>query len=128
MKSTEPNDVAGLYKLSTGQDITSMVQFSSPLEEYHAAFADGSSLFLIYYTFQGGDMRKRVLTRGQFWDIANTAAAYLTDQGLKKGDRIVHAFSTNSLYDLVFRLAAVLTGCVPFSQRSYPLFASSIHG
>ena len=45
--------------------------------------------------------------------MACSAAIYLREQGISKGDHIVHCFSSNSLYDLVFRLAAVLVGYVP---------------
>ena len=45
--------------------------------------------------------------------MACSTAAYLSDQGLSKGDRIVHSFSSNTLYDLVFRLASALLGSVP---------------
>ncbi|MFC2007336.1 AMP-binding protein [Chloroflexota bacterium] len=102
-----------LYDLSTGGAVTSLTDFPSPVDEYQAAFAARAHLFLNYYTFQDGNIAKRILTRGEFWDLACSAAAYLSDRGLSKGDRIVHSFSSNSLYDLVFRLAAVLTGCVP---------------
>jgi acyl-CoA synthetase (AMP-forming)/AMP-acid ligase II len=108
-----PRHSATLYSLSTGEPITSLSPFSSPLDEYRAAFEDGASLFLNYYTFPEGESRKQSLTRGEFWDLACSAAAYLSETGLSKGDRVVHAFSANSLYDLVFRLAAVMAGCVP---------------
>ena len=102
-----------LYSLSTGGTVISLTHFSSPLDEYRAAFEDRAQLFLNYYTFPEGEVKKLALTRGEFWDLACSAAAYLSEHGLSKGDRIVHAFSSNSLYDLVFRLAAVLVGCVP---------------
>ena len=102
-----------LYDLSTGKSITSLTRFSSPIDEYRTVFAERAPLFLNYYTFQGEDIEKRSLTRGEFWDMACSAAAYLSEQGLSKGDRIVHAFSSNSLYDLIFRLAAIMMGCVP---------------
>ena len=102
-----------LYSLSTGGTVISLAHFSSPLEQYRAAFEDRAQLFLNYYTFPEGEVKKLALTRGEFWDLACSAAAYLSEHGLSKGDRIVHAFSSNSLYDLVFRLAAVLVGCVP---------------
>ena len=102
-----------LYSLSTGGTVISLTYFSSPLDEYRAAFEDRAQLFLNYYTFPEGEVKKLALTRGEFWDLACSAAAYLSEHGLSKGDRIVHAFSSNSLYDLVFRLAAVLVGCVP---------------
>ena len=102
-----------LYALSTGKSITSLSYFSSPTDEYRAAFKNRAYLFLNYYTFQEGKVKKFALTRGEFWDLACSAAAYLSEHGLSKGDRIVHCFSSNTLYDLVFRLAAVLVGCIP---------------
>ncbi len=102
-----------MYELSTGELFTSLTGFSSPVDEYRAAFADRAQIFLNYYTFPHGETQKATLTRGEFWDLACSAAACLVDQGTAKGDRIVHGFSANNLYDLVFRLAAVLVGCVP---------------
>ncbi len=108
-----PKHNTKLYNLSTGTPITSLSPFSSPLDEYCAAFENRAHLFLNYYTFQGGQVRKQTLTRGEFWDMAYATATYLIKRGLSKGDRIIHCFSSNSLHDLVFRLAAVLVGCVP---------------
>jgi len=102
-----------LYELSTGTSITSLTYFSSPIDEYRAAFEDRAHLFLNYYTFQEEKLKKQALTRGEFWDLACSAAIYLKEQGISKGNRIVHGFSSNSLYDLVFRLAAVMVGYVP---------------
>lgn len=102
-----------LYELSTGGAVTSLSPFSSPADEYRAAFENRAQSFLDHYTFDGKNVQKRSLTRGDFWDLACSAAAYLTELGLSKGDRVVHFFSHNSLYDLVFRLAAVMVGCVP---------------
>jgi len=108
-----PEYNAKLYDLSTGKSITSLSQFSSPIDEYRAAFEERAHLFLNHYTFHEGQVTKLALTRGEFWDLAYSTAAYLSEHGLSKGDRIVHCFSSSSLYDLVFRLAAVLVGCVP---------------
>jgi len=102
-----------LYELSTGRSVTSLSSYSFPLDEYRAAFEDRAQPFLDHYTFDGRSIQKRGLTRGDFWDLACSAAAYLIELGLSKGDRVVHFFSNNSLYDLVFRLAAVMVGCVP---------------
>jgi acyl-CoA synthetase (AMP-forming)/AMP-acid ligase II len=102
-----------LYDLSTGESVVSLSYFSSPTDEYCAAFEDRAAPFLNYYSFQEGGMNKRALTRGEFWGLACSAAAHLTEQGISKDDRILHCFSSNSLYDLVFRLAAVFIGCVP---------------
>jgi len=87
---------------------------SSPLQEYQVAFEDREQPFLEYYSLVGKkEVRKRALTRGEFWDTACSGAAYLADNGVTKGDRILHCFSGNSLYDAVFRLASVLVGYVP---------------
>ena len=108
-----PENRTNLYDLSNGQSVTSLTRFSSILDEYRAAFVERAQLFLNYYTFQGESIQQRSLTRGEFWDLATSAVAGLHDRGLSKGDRIILGFSENSLYDLVFRLAAILMGCVP---------------
>ncbi|MFC2051594.1 AMP-binding protein [Chloroflexota bacterium] len=102
-----------LYDLSTGESITSLIPFSSPRDEYRAAFENRSLPFLNYYTIQNAEVKKETLTRGEFWDLACAAAACLSKRGLSKGDRTVHCFSSNSIYDLVFRLASILVGYVP---------------
>ena len=101
------------YTLTTGAPIHEMCLYANPIEEYRAAFADRTQPFLCYYTCEEDDIKKRILSRGEFWDLACLGAAYLADQGLSKGDRIIHGFSDNSPYDLIFRLSAALTGCVP---------------
>jgi acyl-CoA synthetase (AMP-forming)/AMP-acid ligase II len=103
----------GWQRLTTGKPVTSLSPFSSPLEEYQAAFEERELPFLNYYTMRQGHVDKRSLTRGEFWDLAQKAAAHLSRIGLSRGSRVVHFFSANSLHDLVFRLAAVLVGCVP---------------
>lgn len=102
-----------MYGLTTGMPVTSLSSFSSPLDEYKAAFEDQAFPFLNYYTFADQQITRQTLTRGEFWDLAFSAASYLVGQNLSKGDRIIHCFSSNNLYDLVFRLATVLVGCVP---------------
>lgn len=102
-----------LYGLSAEEPITSLSQSPSPAGEYCTAFQNRADHFLNYYSYQEGEIKKRILTRGEFWDLACSAAAHLGEQGIFKGDRILHCFSSNNLYDLVFRLAAVFIGCVP---------------
>ncbi|MFC1931075.1 AMP-binding protein [Chloroflexota bacterium] len=109
MSATEKN----LYLLSTGVPVTSLSSYSSPLDEYRAALEDQGQPFLEYYTLSGRQIKKRSLTRGEFWDLSRCGAAYLSDHGVSRGDRILHCFSHNSLYDAAFRLAAVMVGCVP---------------
>jgi acyl-CoA synthetase (AMP-forming)/AMP-acid ligase II len=100
-----------LYNLSNGKPVTALSSFSSPTDEYSAAFADRRSVFLKYYTFEEGQVSVRALTRGEFWDMASGVAGYLEGLGLIRGSRIVHCFSANNVSDAVFRLAAVLAGC-----------------
>ncbi len=104
---------ASLYTLSTGRPVTSLSAFSSPVNEYQAAFEERSASFLNFYYFGDSGVKRRCLTRGEFWDLSVLAACCLSGYGLSKGDRVVHGFSSNNLYDLVFRLAEVLVGCVP---------------
>ena len=84
-----PEFCTKLYDLSNGKSITSLTSFSSPVDEYHAAFEDRAQPFLNYYTFRDGESKKRNLARGEFWALACSAAIYLSSQGLSKGDRIV---------------------------------------
>ena len=102
-----------LYSLDNGESVTSLASFPSPREEYLAAFEDRAALFLEHYAVEGKSLKRRTLTRGEFLALAEAGAAYLMEQGVVKGDRVVHCFSGNSPYDLVFRLAGVLAGCVP---------------
>lgn len=112
MDETEHNDAQSSL-LTTGKSVTSLTTFSSPTEEYCAAFEDRELPFLHFYTFKQGSIQKRTLTRGEFWDLTCSAAAHLSNLGISKGGRIVHCFSSNSPYDLIFRLASVLVGGAP---------------
>ncbi|MBU2536176.1 MAG: acyl--CoA ligase [Chloroflexi bacterium] len=102
-----------LHLLSTGVPVTSLSPYSNPFQEYKVAFEDREQPFLEYYSFAGKLVKKRTLTRGEFWNLACSGARYLSDNGVAKGDRLLHCFSCNNLYDPVFRLASVLVGCVP---------------
>jgi acyl-CoA synthetase (AMP-forming)/AMP-acid ligase II len=108
--ATSPNEP---YNLTTGKPITSLSPFPSPLEEYQAAFKERDHPFVNYYSFRQRQTAKRSLTRGEFWDLAQSAAAHLSRIGIAQGNRVVHFFAANSLHDLAFRLAAVLLGYVP---------------
>ena len=112
MDETEHND-AQPFLLTTGKSVISLTTFSSPTEEYRAAFENRHSPFLHFYTFKQGTIQKRTLTRGEFWELTCSAAAHLSNLGISKGGRIVHCFSSNSPYDLIFRLASVLVGGAP---------------
>ena len=113
MESTENIKNKYLYSLDTGEDITTISNFTSPLEEYRYAFSDPSAPFLHFYRQNNESIETNSYTRSEFWNNAVSAAKYLIDSGLKKGDRIVHAFSGNSPHDLIFRLACLFAGCVP---------------
>jgi acyl-CoA synthetase (AMP-forming)/AMP-acid ligase II len=102
-----------LHLLSTGVPVTSLSPFSYPFQEYKAGFEDRELPFLEYYSFAGKTVEKRALNRGEFWDLACSGARYLLDNGVVKGDRLLHCFSCNSFYDPVFRLVSVMVGCVP---------------
>ncbi|MFC1987837.1 AMP-binding protein [Chloroflexota bacterium] len=102
-----------LYFLTNGQPVVSLTDFPSPTDEYSAAFKDQTLPFLHFYSFQERRIEKRTFTRGEFWDLARSAAAQLGNLAMSKGSRITHCFSSNSPYDLVFRLAAACLGCVP---------------
>ena len=112
MDETEHND-AQPFLLPTGKSVISLTTFSSPTEEYCAAFENRHFPFLHFYTFKQGTILKRTLTRGEFWALTCSAAAHLSALGISKGGRIVHCFSSNSPYDLIFRLASVLVGAAP---------------
>ena len=105
------------FLLSTGKSVTSMAAFPSPTDEYCAAFEERDTPFLYFYTFRQESIRKRSFTRGEFWDLACTAAAHLSNMGISKGDRIVHCFSSNRSCDMVFRMAEVLTGSIPVTTN-----------
>jgi len=106
-------DNLGIYDLSNGKSITSLSQYVTPIDEYRAAFKKRNQVFLNYYITEDANIQKRTLTRGEFWDIALKVAGFLNDIGLTKGSRIVQGFTSNSMYDLIFRLGATLLGCVP---------------
>lgn len=112
MVQTEHYDLQSSL-LTTGKLVTSLTPFSSPTEEYCAAFENRDFPFLHFYTFKQGSIQKRSLTRGEFWELACLAAAHLRKLGISKGGRIAHCFSANSPYDLIFRLASVLVGGAP---------------
>jgi acyl-CoA synthetase (AMP-forming)/AMP-acid ligase II len=102
-----------IHLLDTGASVTSLSPHASPFEEYQAAFTDRDQAFFEYYSLHGKSIETQVLTRGEFWDLACEGAAYLSTQGVSKGDRVLHCFSGNSLHDAVFRLSSVLLGCAP---------------
>ncbi len=102
-----------LYDLSNKLPISALSPFAGISEEYAAAFSDATAPFLYFWSQAEGTLEKRLFTRGEFWRLAQTAAALYRELGLQRGDRVIHGFSGNSPYDLIFRLAGAMTGCVP---------------
>lgn len=107
------NTTSQLYLLDSGMPVTDLSKFSSPIYEYQAAFKDHGQVFLNYYYSDGNGMHKHSLTRGEFYELSLRAVTALRKLGMGKGDHIIHGFSANNPWDLVFRLAGVMTGCVP---------------
>lgn len=108
-----PMDTESLYGLSDGSDIVSRADFSSPTDEYLAAFADTDRPFLYHYKVVSDRMETLVFTRGQFLELARRGATCLIFHGVEKGDRVAHCFSDNSPYDLILRQAETMAGAVP---------------
>jgi acyl-CoA synthetase (AMP-forming)/AMP-acid ligase II len=102
-----------LFGLSTGAPVSSLSPYRGPVEELCAAFTERSRPFLRFYFHAEEGIQVRSWTRGQFWNLACLAAAFLHDHGLARGDRVLHCFSANSPYDLAFRLGEALLGPVP---------------
>lgn len=53
------------------------------------------------------------LTRGQFWSLAKKAGSVIQKSGCKVENCFAHCFGSNHYYDLVLRLAAIMTGTIP---------------
>ncbi|MDZ4165603.1 MAG: class I adenylate-forming enzyme family protein, partial [Smithellaceae bacterium] len=102
-----------LYDLSNRMPISSLIPFTDIKEELTSAFADSGAPFLYYWSLGDGRLGRRVFTRGEFWRLSLAAAGLYREMGLQRGDRVMHGFSGNNPYDLLFRLAGIMTGCVP---------------
>jgi acyl-CoA synthetase (AMP-forming)/AMP-acid ligase II len=99
--------------MNAGAPIRLALPYPTPAEEYRKAFSDSDRPFLIFYAVGKEDLRKRTFTRGEFLDLAGRGAVCFEERGLSKGDRVVHGFSDNSPYDLIFRLSSVMAGSIP---------------
>ena len=108
-----PPNAESIYGLSDGSDIRSRAGFSSPTDEYLAAFADAERPFLYHYQVVSDRVETQLFTRGQFLELARRAANCLIFHGVEKNDRVAHCFSGNSPDDLILRLAEIMTGAVP---------------
>jgi acyl-CoA synthetase (AMP-forming)/AMP-acid ligase II len=69
-----------LHLLSTGVPVTSLSPYSNPFQEYKVAFEDREQPFLEYYSFAGKLVKKRALTRGEFWNLACSPALNQDDE------------------------------------------------
>jgi acyl-CoA synthetase (AMP-forming)/AMP-acid ligase II len=88
--------------------------YSTALKDYWGAFKEPQDLFLFHYSFNKDRPFSRCgLNRGEFWSLAKKAAFVIKDLGCRPGDCVAHCFGSNHAFDLVFRLAATLTGTVP---------------
>lgn len=102
-----------LYSLSDDRSLYALCPFENVYEEYAYAFADRDERFLCYWRPGEGGLKQEGFTRGEFWALAESAAALLKEMGLGRGDRVIQGFTENSPYDLVFRLGALFEGVVP---------------
>lgn len=109
----EQNRPTSLYALSNGDSVLSLTRYASPLDEYSNASATSEGPFLSYYIVENRQIDVQEWTRDEFWDLACEAVRSLQRLGVSKGDRVLHGFSCNSPYDLVFRLAGVQLGHIP---------------
>lgn len=86
----------------------------STLSDYSTAFHDVAEPFLTYHAVNADKSLSRTeLSRGDFWLAARRAAARLRAAGVGEGDAVLHFFSSNTVGDVVYRLAAVMVRCVP---------------
>jgi acyl-coenzyme A synthetase/AMP-(fatty) acid ligase len=77
---------------------------------YLDSFNDLSSPFLQYYDKTSSI---KTYTRGEFLSVGFKAALKLKEIGVKKGDKVLHYFTENTVEDLAFRTASVIIGCIP---------------
>ncbi|CEM31302.1 unnamed protein product [Vitrella brassicaformis CCMP3155] len=84
--------------------------------EYLEAFSEAhhDTPFLSYWRIQEDkSLLCTSYTRGAIWRLAQQAAHTLRSYGIAHGDRVTHFMTANRMEDVVFRVAAVLTGMVP---------------
>ncbi|HCR38692.1 MAG TPA: hypothetical protein DIV80_04375 [Synergistaceae bacterium] len=88
-------------------------ELSFPLlpNPYRIAFEDSEALFIFYYGHPGsaGSLPRKI-SRGDFLLLTLKALRVFSRLKMKKGERFHNGFGTNSPEDLVFRMAATLSG------------------
>lgn len=100
-----------LYSLTNDLPLTG--PFDNIYDEYAQAFAEHGAPFLYYWYVEAGGLKTTMLTRGEFWRLARAVAALYEELDITKGERVIHGFSRNCPYDLVFRLGGMFIGAVP---------------
>ena len=101
-----------IYLLTTGEKVTSLVPYRFPTEEYLKAFEEESAPFLFYYSIGEKGVKEVSFTRGSFLKEALRAANLIKAHNIPVKGRIIHGFSCNHPYDLILRLAEILTATV----------------
>lgn len=87
---------------------------TSILNEYLTAFDDPYKSFIYYYSFDNNnEIIRKEFSRGEFLSLAKRAADVIHKTGLNNRDSFALCFGKNHYYDLVFRLASIMTGTVP---------------
>lgn len=83
-------------------------------EPYRIAFEDTDSPFIFYYGDPGrAGISPRKISRGDFLLLILKATGIFSRLKMQKGERFLNGFGANSPEDLVFRLAATLSGTTP---------------
>ena len=83
-------------------------------EPYRIAFEDTDSPFIFYYGDPGrAGISPRKISRGDFLLLTLKATGIFSRLKMQKGERFLNGFGVNSPEDLVFRLAATLSGTTP---------------
>jgi hypothetical protein len=85
------------------------------LSSYAPAFQDAlDSPFLVFHSInEDKSMSQTTYTRGEFWTLAQKAAAVAKTAGCGLGDSVAVYVTGNTAEDLAFRLGAAMLGFVP---------------
>ncbi|NLH95230.1 MAG: acyl--CoA ligase [Synergistaceae bacterium] len=88
--------------------------FSEALSPYAKGLKGRETPFLEYVDLSGkGEIRRKIWTREEFWQLSRRAAFVLVRNGLGRGDHFVNGFGRNRVEDLAFRLGAAMVGSIP---------------
>jgi len=121
-----PSDAESLYGLSDGSDILSRADFSSPADEYLAAFAGLDRPFLYHYKVAGDGVETQLFTRGQFLELARRGASCLISHGVEKGDRVALLLPNSPPYIIgyyaILNVGAIVVNLNPLSVERELLY------